>query len=750
MKKLFTLVAALTATVSLFAALPLNTLPSGTTEFTSEFWGSTTDKNKVIYDNGNYIMMFSQGNALTFSSAGMAVGNSSKVSAFVFRTSEAADITLNVAPNGSDITMTLYYMGETVDELTSSNLNDEGTKCGSIALTSGGEAGQLKAKNGAAGYYKVHSTKRFLVQDITLSAPTAADHTKATLTDIQVGGESLAGFTASEMTYNVELDFDATVAPTVTAETADDATVVITQATGLPGSATVVCTSYDGTSETKTYTINFTKEAVAPIIRATHTGAKTADVKGTIGGTADKNTASDGKLGSNGHYFGITLAEGTFQMGDIVEIYASALNGGNTATLFTEKEGENAIGNADFDLNTMKATYTLTADVSAIYIVRKTSDCNPHVRMIQVIRPVDDGQPALNVDKNEIALNVTAESQTVSAVVTFSGKHLTPGSYVLTVPNVAGLSADPTSVTVGEDGKLNAQVTITYTSTVDVAAASANISLTIDGLSESVAVNYSAVQAKQYITSVNIEQLVMVHGTKYDIRGAFDAANIAYANINALDTLNNSKGAARNEAYLGLKFKTEGAYIAGWVQNGQTIRVKFGYAENDVLAIAGNDTMTLTPANKTLNVLEYTATADTYVKIQTTSGKTVVIKQIMVDEAVADVMYKITYAAAENGEVSGWTVAFPGESVELSFAPAEGYMVMHCYVNETEIHQSAPGEPITFEMPAEDVTITTEFSLPTAIDNTNVAVKATKRVINGVLFIEKNGVLYDAQGAIVK
>ena len=38
----------------------------------------------------------------------------------------------------------------------------------------------------------------------------------------------------------------------------------------------------------------------------------------------------------------------------------------------------------------------------------------------------------------------------------------------------------------------------------------------------------------------------------------------------------------------------------------------------------------------------------------------------------------------------------------------------------------------------------------TAIDNTEEAVKATKRVINGVLFIEKNGVLYNAQGAIVK
>ena len=749
MKKIFTIATALMASISLFAALPLNSLPSGTTTFTSEFWGSTTDKNKVIYDAGNYIMMYTQGNSLSFSSAGMAVGNSSKVSAFVFRTSEAADITLNVAPNGSDITMTLYYMGETVDELTSSNLDAEGTKCGSIALTSSGEAGQLKAKNGAAGYYKVHSTKRFLVQDITLSAPTAADHTKATVTDIQVGGESLAGFTASEMTYNVELDFDATVAPVVTAETADDATVVITQATGVPGSATVVCTSYDGTSETKTYTINFTKEAVAPIIRATHTGAKTADVKGTIGGTADKNTASDGKLGSNGHYFGITLAEGTFQMGDIVEIYASALNGGNTATLFSEKEGTNAIGDADFDLETMKATYTLTADVAAIYIVRKTSSCNPHVRMIQVIRPVDDGQPALNVDKNEIALNVTAENQTVSAVVTFSGKHLTPGSYVLTVPNVAGLSADPTSVTVGEDGKLNAQVTITYTSTVDVAAASANISLTIGELSKSVAINYSAVQAKQFITSVNIEQLVMANSTKYDIKGAFDAANIAYANLNSLDTLNNSKGAGRNEGYLGLKLKTAGAYVAGWLRAGSTIRVKFGYVGAAVKAIVGENEMTLTPTDNALEVLEYTATEDVYVKIETTSSSTVVLKQIKVNEAITDVLYKITYAATENGEVSGWTVALPGEDVELTFAPAEGYIVMNCTVNGVEIHQSAPGAAITFTMPEEAVTVNAVFVLPTDIDNTEEAVKTVKFFENGQLMIMKNGVKYNAQGARV-
>ena len=39
---------------------------------------------------------------------------------------------------------------------------------------------------------------------------------------------------------------------------------------------------------------------------------------------------------------------------------------------------------------------------------------------------------------------------------------------------------------------------------------------------------------------------------------------------------------------------------------------------------------------------------------------------------------------------------------------------------------------------------------PTAVENTDAAVKAVKRIVNGQLFIEKNGVLYNAQGTIVK
>jgi hypothetical protein len=43
-----------------------------------------------------------------------------------------------------------------------------------------------------------------------------------------------------------------------------------------------------------------------------------------------------------------------------------------------------------------------------------------------------------------------------------------------------------------------------------------------------------------------------------------------------------------------------------------------------------------------------------------------------------------------------------------------------------------------------------EQPFPTAIENSEVEVKAVKVIRDGQLFIEKNGVLYNAQGAVVK
>ena len=297
-------------------------------------------------------------------------------------------------------------------------------------------------------------------------------------------------------------------------------------------------------------------------------------------------------------------------------------------------------------------------------------------------------EPALSVSPAEVTLAVTAAAPADSAIVTFSGKNLTAGEYALTVPDLAGLTVTPASVTVGEDGKLNAEVKLVYTSAVEVEAANTNVGLTIGEKSASVAVNYSAAFVKNYISaSVNIEQWVLDNGKKTnDFKAVLDAANIEYNNIDALDSLNDSKS-NRNYAYLGLKLKKEDAKLACWLQSGHSIKIRFGNVGADfiVRANGAEQTMTNALANATVESaveLPFTATEDTYLEIICNSTSTLVVKQIMLDEDI---------------------------------------------------------QAVTLPDP-----------LPTAIENAEEAVKAVKFFENGQLMIEKNGVIYNAQGAIVK
>lgn len=255
---------------------------------------------------------------------------------------------------------------------------------------------------------------------------------------------------------------------------------------------------------------------------------------------------------------------------------------------------------------------------------------------------------------------------------------------------------------------------------------------------------------KAYAQSIDFEGMVINNGKSYDVKSALDANFYDYKNIDALDSLNNSKGAARNEPYLGLKIKKNGGYLACNVLPSTTLRIKFGYVADPVLAIAGSDTLTLTPTDNKLADLVVPFAIEKLVKLQTTSDKTVVIKQIMVNDPIATWMYPITYAEAEHGTVSGWTIAFPNEEVQLSFTMDEGYTLVSCYANEQAI-VSIPQVGEFFTMPAEAVTVNASFGdTATGIDNAEEEVKAVKVIRNGQLFIEKNGVLYDAQGAIVR
>lgn len=339
--------------------------------------------------------------------------------------------------------------------------------------------------------------------------------------------------------------------------------------------------------------------------------------------------------------------------------------------------------------NTCDNEFTLTFSeaVAANSYIQIVLSGNAEIVAVTFVGATPSTDPVLNVDKEEVTVAVTAAEPSPEAVVKFTGKNLAAGEYALNVPSVADLTVTPASVTVGADGKLNAEVTIAYASTVDVAAASTAVSLTIGELTQSVTVNYSAVLAKQYLNaSLNIEQLVLDNGLNYSITDAFAAANIEYANLDQLDSLNDEKP-NRNYPYLGLKLKKTDAKLACWLQSGHSVKVRFGNVGADFLVRANGveQTMTNALANATVESaveLPFTATEDTYIEIICNSTKTLVIKQIMLD-----------------AEIQAVTLPEP---------------------------------------------------LPTGINNAKEAVKAVKVIRNGQLFIEKNGVLYNAQGAVVK
>lgn len=111
------------------------------------------------------------------------------------------------------------------------------------------------------------------------------------------------------------------------------------------------------------------------------------------------------------------------------------------------------------------------------------------------------------------------------------------------------------------------------------------------------------------------------------------------------------------------------------------------------------------------------------------------------------VMFTVT-ATAENGTVEGDGEYEEGATATLTATAASGYK----FVNWTvEGEQVSTENPYSFEV-TKDVTIVANFAKDqgTAVDNTMVANKAMKAIVNGQLVIVKDGVRYNALGQVIK
>ena len=137
------------------------------------------------------------------------------------------------------------------------------------------------------------------------------------------------------------------------------------------------------------------------IIKAVLTGKTTATVTGTIGGTysgstQDVDKTNGGcKLGSKGTWAGVTLATGTFQEGDVVEVKITSRNGSTNFVFYDSKEQTNVILETEVAPEPGTHRFVLPAaanEKSSIFLVRGTDETgnsgfNPNVAYIAVYRP---------------------------------------------------------------------------------------------------------------------------------------------------------------------------------------------------------------------------------------------------------------------------------------------------------------------------------------------------------------------------
>ena len=552
------------------------------------------------------------------------------------------------------------------------------------------------------------------------------------------------------------------------------------------------------------------------LIKAVHKNKNTADVSGIVGGTADKNTQDNGKLGSNGHYFGVKLARGKFQAGDEVTIVASALNGGNTATIYSDK-GTTLLGSVDFDTESLTATYTLEEETEWVYLYRAGSACNPSVESITVTRSCEASDnnniKSLTINGEAVEAVEGVYSYTVGASVNLAAAQVvytlahpkataTPASgFMVDVPN-AGDPANTQVITVTAQNGDQATYTVSVTKSAELSKDASLKALSVDGY------------------TLDPEFAADVYA--YTITKAYGAENPAVSAVHA--TANDANAQTPvvelNENAFTITVTAED----GVTQKVYTINILTAAAPKDLLEVSfSNGVHGFIKAGEIKVPYIAGAEAPTYVETRFASGIEGASAELVegglkvvgadADEVVYPIIYEavpvadiqletaITFDSTENYIYSvygwdaskGWKIAKDVEEAankRISEGKDRIYMALPAADSLYLTSGSGKDRPVMITVNGvasdvvklakqnEEVAIALNASannfvciesngsngdggiiairlhknsdVPSALDNTAADAKVAKRVINGQLFIEKNGALYNAQGAVVK
>lgn len=240
-------------------------------------------------------------------------------------------------------------------------------------------------------------------------------------------GETTVTATEGKREYAIELPYKSEIPASITVTRAEEH-ATISEIAKDGGVFTFSVTAEHG--EVANYTVTFTvapKDGVC-IIRATPTSSTAATATGLIGGTAAFRGSNNFKLSNTNDYIGVTLAEGTFQAGDIVNIYQDANVNGTTdlsvfyitldATASSDKKLVE-VANVGKRGNNYFALPAKLVDQSTFYVYRENNaNCNPTFGYMEVLRPMAPVVTGATILGEAATINEAAK--TVSIEVAFS------------------------------------------------------------------------------------------------------------------------------------------------------------------------------------------------------------------------------------------------------------------------------------------------------------------------------------------
>ena len=361
------------------------------------------------------------------------------------------------------------------------------------------------------------------------------------------------------------------------------------------------------------------------------------------------------KFGANALFFTLNPADGvTFQAGDTIMIC------GYLPWKVSSSSEQTGDLTSNIETGANKNSYTvgkavLATDAEVIYLSRAKGSSTA-ISAIKIVRPAPKTEPWLTLSATDVELAVTPFAASDEAKVTLKGGNLTAGNYTLTVPNVAGLTVEPASVTVAADGTVNQDIKLTYTSTVDVPEATAKVSVTINKLPAELTITYSARTTAYTQTTVS-------DSTTWD----WTKAGIAEIKLDStstpslLDTiiLANVQG-----IYNGADFRSDALEVCGQylVRDGkffQGVYISFnaerkGFVTVNYSNTAGNAARSLV-VNGTKDAAVSSAdtkTVQTSSKMSVNAGKVVIMFAETADntnETKYARVYSITYVPEETG-----------------------------------------------------------------------------------------------------